>query len=314
MMEYRQFRAMNSDIVLAAEGEKSKLRAGFLETHDFIDHAEKLFTRFSDESELSQLNRNAGHWFSASDDLFEVVRLAANLHEQTHGLFDPGILDALRLAGYNRSMDELRTAGPQPEIPSRQPAKPDFKAVKLDSSGKRIWLPKGTHIDLGGIAKGWIAEQAARLLSRYSTACAVSAGGDMVLIGIPEGNTTWPVGLEDPLDPSRDLAVLKIGPGAIATSSTSKRRWIQGNQVQHHLIDPRTGKPAITDWLSVTVICPQAAIAEVYAKALLIAGPLGAASLDIAAHNIVFITVDKFGKLWGSEHSDAVLSGKFEHA
>jgi thiamine biosynthesis lipoprotein len=313
-MEYREFRAMNSDILLAAEGPKGQLQAGFSETHAYIEDAESRFTRFSDESELAELNRHSGSWFSASQDLFEVVGQARRLYDQTQGLFNPGILDALIQVGYDRSMDELREHGAQPGSSPRQPLKPAFHKVRLDKSKRQIWLPAGTHIDLGGIAKGWIAEQAAQILSSYSSACAVSAGGDMFLVGVPEGDTCWQVGLEDPLDPSRNLAVLKVGPGAVATSSITKRRWVQGDQVRHHLIDPRTGRPAETDWLSVTVICPQAATAEVFAKALLIAGPGGSGSLDLDANDIVYIAVDKQGKLWGSNHSQEIINGKLEYA
>ena len=312
-MEYREFRAMNSDIVLAAEGNKSKTRVGFEKAHTYIDEAEKRFTRFSDKSELAQLNRMAGQWFKASADLFEVVQQAKILHEATLGLFNPAILDALLQAGYDRSMDELRKVGALPANRPVQRRIPDFKSVLLDENKKQIRLPEGIHIDLGGIAKGWIAEQAARLLSQYSTACAVSAGGDMVLIGLPEGEAAWPVGLEDPLDPSRDLVVLKVGPGCVATSSIAKRRWMQGDRMQHHLIDPRTGKPAETDWLSVTVICKRAAVAEVYAKALLIAGPEGAAALEPTKNDIIYLAVDRYGKLWGSNGSETILSGNYEH-
>ena len=92
---------------------------------------------------------------------------------------------------------------------------------------------------------------------------------------------SWPIGLEDPRDPDRDLTTLHVGPGAVATSSIAKRRWQQGRREQHHIIDPRTGLPADTDWLSVSVIAPHAALAEVYAKALLIGGSREAE--DIAA-------------------------------
>jgi FAD:protein FMN transferase len=313
MMEYREFRAMNSEIVLAAEGVKGHTETGFREAQAFIEDAEKRFTRFSSESELALLNRTAGQWFNASADLFEVVQTARTFYGQTLGLFDPSILDALLQAGYDRSMDELRKAGAPPESRSSQPEKPDFKSIRLDEISKQIWLPQNTHLDLGGLAKGWIAERAAKRLSKYATACAVSAGGDMVLIGHPKGEAAWSIGLEDPLEPNRDLAILKVSQGAVATSSITKRRWAQGNRMQHHLIDPRTGKPAETDWLSVTVICPQAAAAEVFAKALLIAGPDTAGRLDTGPNQIVFIAVDKHGKLWGSNHSEEYLDAKFEH-
>jgi thiamine biosynthesis lipoprotein len=314
MMEYREFRAMNSDIVLAAEGAKGQIEIGFRETHSYIEAAEKRFTRFSEESELAELNRKSGQWYNASPGLFQVVQRAKVLYEQTHGLFDPGILDALVQAGYNRSMDELHKFGPQAGEITDKPVNADFNAIVLNETENRILLPEGTRIDLGGIAKGWIAEQAARRLAQYSTACAVSAGGDLALIGLPEGSHAWQIGLEDPLDPSRDLALLQVGPGAVATSSIAKRRWLLEDKVQHHLIDPRTGQPARTDWLSVTVICPDAAVAEVYAKALLIAGPEEAGLLDIDSHNIIFLAVDKYGKLWGSKRSSEVLDVEFEPA
>ena len=120
----------------------------------------------------------------------------------------------------------------------------------------QVRLPQGTSLDLGGIAKGWIAEQAAGVLANYSPACAVDAGGDMFFLGLPEGEMSWAVEIEDPRDPLATLTTLEVGPGAVATSSVVKRAWHQGGERRHHLIDPRTGEPAATDWLSVTVVGP----------------------------------------------------------
>ncbi len=89
----------------------------------------------------------------------------------------------------------------------------------------------------------------------------------------PRARKPGEVSIEDPLDDKSELAVLKVPPGAVATSTVTKRRWKQGNKEQHHLIDPRTQQPAETDWLSVTVVADHAAKAEVYAKSLLIGGP-----------------------------------------
>src|SRR4030042_6673591 len=93
----------------------------------------------------------------------------------------------------------------------------------------------------------------------------------MVLVNLPKGETDWEIGLENPLEPEKDLAVLRVKPGAVATSSTAKRQWQHNGKLQHHLIDPRTGEPAQTEWLSTTVWAKTAAEAEVYAKVVLIA-------------------------------------------
>ena len=279
-MEYDTFRAMNTEIVLAAEGDMDQLSEGFQRVRQFIAESEARFTRFSEASELSALNRSAGEWFQASSDLFEVVKIARDLHEQTGGLFDPTLLDALRAMGYDRSMDEIREQGSLPYIPGLSiHSGSGMRGMLLDSGTKMIRLPAGMKLDLGGVAKGWIAERSAELLALYSEACTVNAGGDLFLIGTPRGEAAWKIGLEDPQSLDRDLAVLHVPSWAVATSSITRRRWMQGSQVRHHIIDPRTGLPAVTDWLSVTVIAPHAAEAEAFAKACLIAGTQESARL-----------------------------------
>jgi thiamine biosynthesis lipoprotein len=303
-MDYYQFRAMNSDVLLAGEGSAQRVSAGFDQVKAFIESSERRFTRFSDDSELAALNRSAGGWFQASSELFEVLWQARFYHLQTGGLFNPAILPALKSAGYDRSMDEIRTHGATPSVPNtvNQPA-PDFRAVRFKQASRQVCLPTGMQIDLGGIAKGWIAERAAHILASYAQTCAVNAGGDMFLIGLPEGETAWQVALDDPQQPGANLAVLNVDQGAVATSSVTKRRWQQGSRTQHHLIDPRSGQPAETDWLSVSVIAPHASTAEVYAKALLIAGDGGAKTLVPADDSLAYIAVDHAGRLWGSHNS-----------
>jgi FAD:protein FMN transferase len=253
-MEYREFRAMSTAILLAAEGSPEAVESGFSQAQASIAAYESRFTRFSEDSELSKLNRSAGEWFEASPEMFEVITQAVCLYKKTGGLFDPGVLAALEYAGYDRSIDLIRSQA-IPESPaSGRPKRIDFAAMRLDPARHAIWLPAGLRIDLGGIAKGWIAEQAARQLATWVPACAVDAGGDMFLIGTPSGEAAWPVDLEDPADPERTLLTLKAGPGAVVTSSITRRHWKQGSQEQHHLIDPRTQQPAETDWLSVTVL------------------------------------------------------------
>jgi FAD:protein FMN transferase len=292
------FRAMNSDIVLAAEGELSQVAAGFAAVRNFIEASERRFTRFSEHSELSALNRSAGTWFQASSDLFEVVGTALLYFHKTNGLFDPSILPSLQNAGYINSMDEIRRTGSVPQPAHHLPALPStFASAQLNRNTNSIRLPAGSQIDLGGIAKGWIAERAAKLLNQYSTACAVNAGGDMFLIGYPEGQDFWEIGLEDPRNPQEDISVLFAQEGAVATSSVVKRAWKQGNVSRHHLIDPRTSEPANTRWLSVTVMAPHAATAETFAKAFLIADEDETQSLGEQNPELTVLAVDRDGNL-----------------
>lgn len=301
-MQSHEFRAMNTHIVLAAEGESERVALGFEQTRALIAKREAQFTRFQETSELSALNRAAGTWFNASPELFEVMQQAYELHQQTEGLFDPAILNVLEHAGYDASMDVVRTRSVNSYASSAPAALGDFQATAFHVAQRAIWLAPGTRVDLGGIAKGWIAEQAAHLLAEYSEACAVNAGGDLCAIGVPKDAPGWEVEIEDPRDAEQILAVLHVPPGAVATSSITKRRWQQNGMSLHHLMDPRTGLPAATDWLSVTVITPHATRAEVFAKALLIAGSRQAQAIAAHRDDLQFIAVDQAGKLWGSQN------------
>jgi len=298
-MYYHQFRAMNTDILLVTDSPYSK--ETFEMTQAFIERCEERFTRFKETSELSALNRSAGNWLTVSPDMLELLLAAEECHLATGGIFDPSILPDLQNAGYNRSFDQIKDHGPAPAPTGRiQPARVSFTAIQIDSLRGRVRLPKGMQLDLGGIAKGWIAEKATRLMARSSTACAVNAGGDMFLIGKPDGHATWEIGLEDPSTPIQDLTVLLVEEGAVATSSVVKRSWMQGDVKRHHLIDPRSGEPAETPWLSVTVFASAATLAETFAKAILIAGPEGAQILIDNNPDISFIAVDAQKQIWKS--------------
>ena len=282
-----------------AEGNSTRTIEGFEAAESFIHTSEQRFTRFSERSELTHLNRSAGNWFHASHDLFEIVSDSIFYFRKTHGLFDPSILPDLKRAGYDRTLDEVRRLGTDDPHPVDRftGSSSTFDLIQLDASTSSIILPAGLQVDLGGIAKGWIAERAARLLSQCAVACAVSAGGDMFLIGTPEGMDHWEVELEDPRNPSQSITTLRVGQGAVATSSVAKRVWQQGTVSRHHLIDPRSHEPVETDWLSVTVVTPQMLAAEAFAKAALIGGAEFAQQAIAQDPDLTILAVDKMGQL-----------------
>ncbi|MBK8050485.1 MAG: FAD:protein FMN transferase [Anaerolineales bacterium] len=114
-------------------------------------------------------------------------------------------------------------------------------------------------------------DRAADLLYR-SGPFIVNAGGDLYAYGHPDNGAGWCVDIEHPFEPHQSVATVRVDHHAMATSSIGKRRWSHAGAIQHHLIDPRTGRPATTDALSVTIVAPRTALAEVYAKAVLLLG------------------------------------------
>lgn len=311
-MEFDEFSAMNTTIQVAADGSPDGLQAGFQQVRRFIAACEARFSRFRDDSELCQLNRSAGTWFQASAEMFDLVQEALALHRLTGGLFDPSVLTALQQVGYDRSMDAIQEASPLPAAvipPTTTSIHPPSRLgqVRLNPAQTAIYLPAGVQIDLGGIAKGWIAEKAVQLMADFTSACAVSAGGDMAFYGIPSGETAWEVSLEDPRDGQGVLSILQVHAGALATSSVTRRRWMQGSQVRHHIIDPRSGAPAEVEWLSVSVGAPKATTAEAFAKAILIGGSSMAAGLTAKIPGMWFIAVQPDGSLTGTRKSKEMI-------
>ncbi|HYR94365.1 MAG TPA: FAD:protein FMN transferase, partial [Methylomirabilota bacterium] len=143
---------------------------------------------------------------------------------------------------------------------SAAPAPPAPLPELLEIRGREARLAKGAAIDLGGIAKGWLAD---RLAERLGPNTLVNLCGDLFARGPGESGEGWPVGFGDKTVLLHDLGA--------ATSGTTKRMWGPG---LHHLIDPRTARPAVSDLREVSVIAQSATDAEIYAKVALILGSI----------------------------------------
>jgi thiamine biosynthesis lipoprotein len=267
------FRSMSTDvqafIVCDASGcEQSS--AAFPAVERTFHRAEAVLSRFCRQSELSRLNAGAGRPFQASSLLYGAVAQAIAAAQMTGGLFDPTILPDLEAAGYDRSFELLgdgASAGT-----GRRGIVCGWQAVQLCPDTRTILLPAGAALDLGGIGKGWTVDRAVRRLSAFA-GYALDAGGDIRVGGRQADGSPWTIGIEDPRAPERDISVIELSDGAVATSTVARRRWLQDGRVRHHLIDPRTGRPADTGVLSASVVSGSVAKSETLAKAALLLGP-----------------------------------------
>ena len=219
-------------------------------------------TRFSPASELSRLNAAAGRWIDVGQELEALLRQSLAAYAASRGLVHVGVLPALLAAGYTRDFAAGQTpATGEIAIPPPLPA-------MLEVGRGRARLRAGTAIDLGGIAKGWLADRA---VERMGPNALANFAGDLCARGGGPDGEGWPIGFGGTTVLLRDLGA--------ATSGTGGRRW--GERL-HHLIDPRTGLPADTDLTEVSVLAPSGADAEVLAKtALLLGRQAGAVFLDV---------------------------------
>jgi len=239
---------------------------------------EARWSRFRPDSELSTLNAHAGSPVFTSPETAAIVALALEAWRATGGLFDPTVHDALVASGYDRTFDDLADTAPDGAVvpsPALPPVEvPGPADVEVDERIGLVVLPTGCHLDLGGIGKGRAADLVTeQLLDAGALGACVDLGGDVRVGGLTvDGGDDWVIAVDDPFEPGRDLALLRLAGGAVTTSSSARRRWSTASGGAHHLIDPATGRPARSGLAAVTVVAGAAAWGEVHAKAALIAG------------------------------------------
>lgn len=280
-MQRLEFRAMGSHMLAILDSDTSEAADILsLVPHWFADWEQRL-SRFRADSELTQLNRSPERRVPVSTPVWEVLQLARWAEHASAGLVTPMLLEALETAGYDRSFDVRADACTplHPPVTRQSPAAltdrraltVDWHAIDMDPHARSVRLPAGKRLDLGGIAKGWAAHRAIQLLAAYGPVL-VDAGGDVAVSGPLSDGSPWPIGVADPAALDRQIDLLMLSAGAVATSGRDYRRWQQNGVWKHHILDPRTGRPAETEVLSATVIAPTTYEAEMAAKVTLILG------------------------------------------
>jgi thiamine biosynthesis lipoprotein len=272
-MQQITFRAMGCQMQALLDDDGAEAAEALEQVPGWFEEWEQALSRFRADSELSRLNASGGQTVPVSLALWEVVDLTFTAARESGGLVTPTQLAALEAAGYNQTFDDLpkdAAAGPAWLTPA--PAPDLAQAVERDARRRTLRLAPGVRLDLGGVAKGWAADQAARRLSTVGPAL-VDAGGDIAVSGPRAGGVPWAVGVANPFFADGELETLLIAAGAgVATSGRDYRRWQRNGHWYHHILDPRTGLPAATDVLTATVVGPSAARAEAAAKVALIVG------------------------------------------
>lgn len=249
-LEAHYFEALGTSCSLFAVGLS---RSRLLEGEFWVRRLGARLTRFSPESELSRLNAASGRWVEVSAETEALLRGSLRAFEMSGGLVNIAVLPSMLAIGYTRPLSEGETAAsigrarPLPALPS---------VLTVRRGGAR--LEPGCGVDIGGIAKGWMAD---RLRERLGPNSLANLGGDLSAGGAGPNGDGWPVGLAG-------VTVMLRDHGA-ATSSVRRRRWA----ALHHLIDPRTGLPAATGLDEVSVVARTGFDAEVVAKTALLAGP-----------------------------------------
>ena len=266
-MNEQLFRAMGSEIAIISDCPESQLEY----IPAWFEAWEAILSRFRPTSELMLLNQRPHEWVEVSTVLWDVMQLALAAAHISDGIVVPTVLPALINAGYDRSFEHVTASDSAHEQPIKLG---DWRMIRTDQ--QRIWLPADVQLDLGGVGKSWAAQRTLDYLQGVHGL--VDVGGDIAVKGGTPNGDPWLIEVQNPFDPDGVITTIELATGGVATSGRDYRTWTHNGKPQHHLIDPRTGSPANTDVMSVTVIASSVIEAEIAAKATLILG--SAAGLD----------------------------------
>ncbi|MDR2151109.1 MAG: FAD:protein FMN transferase [Spirochaetaceae bacterium] len=233
------------------------------------------------------------------EDLFTVIETALHYAQLSEGAFDPTVGPLVKL--WNIGFDNARIPE-SGEIASVLPLI-NWRNVILDQQHKTVFLTApGMQLDLGGIAKGYAADEAVRIIRSLGIPRAiVNLGGNVYTYGIKKDKSPWQVGIQDPLD-NRDssLGFMTIFNQTLVTSGVYERYFVQDEKQYHHILSTKTGYPAETGLLSVTVVADRSIDADALSTGIFALGYEHGLALLENLGNVQAIFVFKDGTIHGT--------------
>jgi thiamine biosynthesis lipoprotein len=225
---------------------------------------EQVCSRFDPMSEVMQLVSQVGSPVTISPLLFQALQFALAVAEMSEGAFDPTVGATLEARGFNRHyLTGEIVATDLVDIGS-----PSYRDVQLDERLRTVTLCRPLILDLGAVVKGLAIDLAARELAPLQN-FSIDAGGDLYVAGRNEVGERWRVGIRHPRAPEAVAAVLRLTDAAVCTSGDYERPAPSGG---HHIIDPHSGRSP-DDLASVTVVAPNAMLADALSTAAFVLGP-----------------------------------------
>ena len=298
--------AMNTVIEQKWYGESADTVYTGMETK--IREIESVLSLHLSQSEIAAINENAGvQPVEVSQRTFDLFQRAKELSEQSDGAFDITIAPVVELWGITSDHPHV----PTDEELAQAMALMGLEDLVLDEEACTAYLTRpGMAIDLGGIAKGWTADQ----LREYARELGaergyVSLGGNLMIIGERPDGDPFKFGLRDPQrDASTYLGTVTLEDGCTMATTGGYERYFEEDGIRyHHVLDPRTGYPADSDLLSVAVISKDGTLADYLSTTLFVQG-LEAAKEAAGSEDYALVMVDQENNVWIS----GSLRGNFE--
>jgi thiamine biosynthesis lipoprotein len=266
-----------------------------------IQRIEKLLTTYSEDSETNRINRDAGVApVRVSRETFDIIGRSLRISRLTQGAFDItyGSVDK-RLWNFDTHMTAL---------PDRETAKSmvrliNYRNILLDENGPTVFLrEKGMRIGFGGIGKGYAAERAKQVMQERGVESGiVNASGDLTVWGHQPDGKPWTIGIVNPNSATQVFSYMQVVNMAIATSGNYEKYVMIGGKRYSHTINPRTGLP-VTGVKSVTILCPNAELADAMATPVMIMGIRAGLDMINQIRDMEAIVVDDEDRVYTSKN------------
>ena len=266
-----------------------------------IQRIERLLTTFDEASETNLINRNAGIGpVRVSGETFDLIQRSVRISGITQGAFDIsyGSVDK-RLWNFDQQMQRL----PDKATARKRVRLINYRNILLDTGSSTVFLKnKGMRIGFGGIGKGYAAERAKKVMQEMGVRSGVvNASGDLVAWGYQPDGKPWTIGISNPDTPEKVIGLLNVTDMALATSGNYEKYVLIDGKRYSHTIDPRTGLP-VTGVKSVTIICPNAEIADAMATPVMIMGVRTGMDMINQISHLEAIIIDDDNKVYKSDH------------
>ena len=241
---------------------------------------------------MSRINTANGQSVTVDPETWEMRRRAKEISKLTGGAFSITIAPVTALWTFTGT-----TTNTVPNDETRLAALPLVDDQKIElGDNYTVTLPAGMQIDLGGIAKGYIADKVADIIREKATAGILSLGGNVYSVGQKPDGSKFSVGITDPLQPSTSRSVIYTGDCTVVTSGTYERGFNFGGVRYHHILDPQTGWPSQSDLVSATFVMDSSMTADALATACIVIGSEEALKLA-AAQGLDAMFIQKDGTI-----------------
>lgn len=261
---------------------------------------EQLLSKTIDASDVSRINNAMGQTVTVDPETWEILRRAKEISAQTGGAFSITIAPVTALWSFT---DTVTNMVPTDEARLKMLPLVDDQKIALGENNT-VTLPAGMEIDLGGIAKGYIADKVADIIREKAYAGIVSLGGNVYTVGKKPDGSAFSVGIKDPHNPAASKAIIYTGDGTVVTSGTYERGFSFGGVRYHHILDPKTGWPSQSDLVSATFVMDSSMTADALATACIVIG--SEKSLALAKElQLDAMFIDKDGQAFFTEGFEA---------